>query len=129
MKKLQPNPEFIGLHLGELVKKAVEERGFSHRFIAQKMDFRSTGAYHKYSNPVYGSIYDIIKISQILNRDIMAMIYNELHVRFPDLFDYKEFHNVKLYTAGKDNDPLVALKKENDSLYALIKVLKANQKS
>jgi len=129
MKKIQPNPEFIGLHIGQIIKKCVEDKGLSHRFIAQKMDFSTTGAYHKYSNPVYGTIYDIIKVSQIIDKDIFGLIYNELHVRFPDLFDYKEFHNAKSYANEKDNDLIAALKKENDSLYALVKVLKASQKS
>ncbi|MBK6861017.1 MAG: hypothetical protein IPK91_02550 [Saprospiraceae bacterium] len=128
MNKTQPNPEYFGLHIGELVKKLVEEKGYSHRYIATKMGISYTGSHHKYANPIYGSIYDLIKISQILNADIIGLIYNEIHVRYPELFAYKEFHNVKQYINGKENDPMAVLKKENESLYALIKVLKAAQK-
>lgn len=128
MKKIYPNPEHMNLHIGDIVRKCVEDRGLSFRSVAKQLGISSTGGYHKFASPIYGNIYDLISLSKVLGKDVMAVIYNELHVRYPELFDYKEFHNIKQYANSKENDPLIALKKENDSLYALIKVLKANQK-
>jgi hypothetical protein len=128
MSRNYPEVEFDGLHIGQIIQKTIESKGLEYSWVSKKLSISATGLYHRIKNPTYSDIYDVIKMSLVLETDLLALIYNEVHRRLPKLFSYEILgsnhpENISL------QEEMNKLKAENNSLYELIAVLKNNNRT
>ncbi|MBK6546426.1 MAG: hypothetical protein IPO86_10105 [Saprospiraceae bacterium] len=123
MKLNTKTVEFDGLHIGQIVRKAIETRHMDFARVAEKMNVTPTGMHHRMKNPTFSDIYDIIRVSQVLEVDVFTLIFNELNKRMPKLFSLNdhEFNNTKIKSLTEMVEKLMH---ENKSLYDIIAVYK-----
>jgi hypothetical protein len=126
MSRNYPEVEFNGLHIGQLIQKTIDSKGMEYNWVAKKLSISATGLYHRIKNPTYSDIYDVIKLSEILDVDLLGLIYNEVHARMPKLFSYEIFTTSHPESVSM-KDTIDKLTAENKSLYELIAVLKSNK--
>ena len=123
MPKSEKKTEYQGLHIGQLVRKAIESKNIDFAKVADLCNLTPTGMHHRMKNPTFGDIYDIIKVSEVIDKDIMSLIFNELNKRNPKLFSQHEAEDyIKEINILKDL--LEKLKSENKSLYDIINIYK-----
>ena len=118
-----PQVDFQELHLGMFIKDLISNNGVEYSWVAKQLGISPTGLYHRFNSPTYADIYDIIRLSMLLNIDIIALIYKELSKRYPDLFKMQLSEN-NSYLPANYNEAMTKLQDENKKLYDLISVLK-----
>lgn len=121
-----PKSEFENLHLGQYIKSIVTNNGIEYTWVAKQLGISTTGLYHRFNSPIYSDIYEIVKLSMLINIDIMALIYKELNMRYPEFFKMKVSEQAS-YFPGNQSDINQKLMDENRKLYDLISVLKQNK--
>lgn len=118
-----PQTEFENLHIGQYIKEVISNNGIEYTWVAKQLGISATGLYHRFNSPIYSDIYEIVKLSMLINIDLMALIYKELNTRYPEFFKMKISEQAS-YMPGNQSGITQKLLDENKKLYDLIAVLK-----
>lgn len=88
----------FGLHLGEIIKHDADMSKYSQKELADKMKLSHRAFLSKFKSPHFGTIYDIIKISMILDKDYFTYpqaILNSNGIESPRIYSTQEYDQLK----------------------------------
>lgn len=66
-----PKP-FDGLHLGELVRLVIRQKGLKHIWVAEQVGLTKQGFANKLNKKWFGSVDDLIKVGIVLKTDFVS---------------------------------------------------------
>ncbi len=120
-----PPPQY-GLHLGQLVKDIFKEnKSYRQTQLAELLGITPTGIQSKLFNPIYGSVYDIIKTSEYFKIDLFDVIRKNLVSNGHGLFGGNEEKlSLELDQANKR---INVMKQEIETLEKLAKLRDKNK--
>ena len=79
-KKTKKDIVKYDIHVGHMIRNLIEaDRSVSKKDVADKLSITYPGLANKFNTPHYGSIYDVIDISKILDINILTRISNEVY--------------------------------------------------
>lgn len=69
-----------GLHLGELVRDFIKNsQTLNYEIVAEKLDMTSSGLRNKMKLPTYGTMFDLIQVSEICSFNFLE--YGNMYLR------------------------------------------------
>ncbi len=68
------SPVEFDLHVGSIVREQLAFKGVSQIALAKQLGITAVAVQNKLNNPLYGSVYDLIKTSNFINIDLFKNI-------------------------------------------------------
>lgn len=113
-------PEEYGIHLGQIIREQVAASKVRQTELAKELGITTIGMQHKLNSPTYGTIYDIIKTSKIIDVDLFHIMRMMLVKRGLTVFQGNEEKAMALVAETQAHSELV--EKENELLKKLVEV-------
>ena len=113
-------PAQFGLHFGQIIKTYIDSNpSITQTKVAGLMELSKTGLRSKFESSTFGTIYDLIKLSIVLEHDFVSMARTPLKskgIAIETEFEEQQYLELKERVASLEKD-LVDRKREIDLLY------------